>query len=331
MTWKNPAAGIALAVLCVFAGLARSYRAVGGPTAGDSAGAAENPIGPFWGRWDLTLKAPDREYPSWLELREDNGTLKAEMVGRWGNARALPKVEIAGAKLTFVSPKEEEESKADLVFVGTLEGSALSGTVNGPDGKNWSWTGVRAPSLKRDHPPSWGEPVALFNGRDLTGWRMDKPNSEKVWKVENGALITPGNGPELINNSKFQDFKLHVEFNCGPDSNSGIYLRGRYEVQIETDSIAEPPSHHMGAIYGFLAPNPEQPRKPDEWQTYDITLVGRTVTVVQNGHTIIDQKEIPGITGGALDSHEGLPGPIYLQGSEKGRVGFRKIEITPAK
>jgi Domain of Unknown Function (DUF1080) len=331
MTWKKPAAMIALFVLCVFAGLARSYRAVGGVPAADSVAAADNSTAPFLGRWDLTLKAPDREYPSWLELRDEKGASKAEMVGRWGNARPLPKVEITGGKLTFVSPKEEEESKADLVFTGTLTGSTLSGTLNGPDGKTWSWAGVRAPSLKRDHPPSWGEPIALFNGRDLTGWRMDKANSEKVWKVENGSLITPGNGPELINNSKFEDFKLHVEFNCGPDSNSGVYLRGRYEVQIETDSIAEPASHHMGAIYGFLAPDPEQPRKPSEWQTYDITLVGRTVTVVQNGHTIIDQKEIPGITGGALDSHEGLPGPIYLQGSEKGRVAFRKIEITPAK
>jgi hypothetical protein len=331
MARKKIRIGIALFVFCFSIGFARCYRAVGSASALDLAAAADNPTAPFLGRWDLTLKAPDREYPSWLELREENGALKAEMVGRWGNARPLPKVEIAGGKLTFVSPKEEEESKADLVFVGTLQGSTLSGTLSGPDGKTWSWTGVHAPSLKRDHPPTWGQPIALFNGKDLTGWTMDKPNSEKVWKVENGALITPGNGPELISNSKFEDFKLHVEFNCGPDSNSGVYLRGRYEVQIETDSIAEPPSHHMGAIYGFLAPDPEQPRKPGEWQTYDITLVGRTVTVVQNGHTIIDQKEIPGITGGALDSHEGLPGPIYLQGSEKGRVAFRKIEITPAK
>ena len=107
-------------------------------------------------------------------------------------------------------------------------------------------------------------------------------------------------------------------------------MRGRYEVQIETDSIEEPRSHHMGGIYGFLAPTPEQPRRPGEWQTYDITLVGRMVTVVQNGHTIIDNKEIPGITGGALDSHEELPGPLYLQGSEKGRVAFRSIVLTPA-
>ena len=86
-----------------------------------------------------------------------------------------------------------------------------------------------------------------------------------------------------------------------------------------------------GGVYGFLAPTPEQPRKPGEWQTYDITLVGRVITVVQNGQTIIENQEIPGITGGALDSHEGLPEPIYLQGSEAGHVAFRNITITTAK
>jgi hypothetical protein len=86
-----------------------------------------------------------------------------------------------------------------------------------------------------------------------------------------------------------------------------------------------------GGVYGFLAATPEQPRRPGEWQTYDITLVGRVVTVVQNGQTIIDKQEIPGITGGALDSHEGLPGPIYLQGSEDGHVAFRNILITAGK
>jgi len=284
----------------------------------------------FLGRWDLTLKAPDREYPSWLELREENGQLKAEMVGRWGNARPLPSAELSNGHLKFVSPKAEEDSKSDLVFEGALRGKILSGTLNGPDGKTWQWTGRRAPSLKRATSPKWAAPIPLFNGKDLTGWHEDKPGTSPAWKVENGMLITPGNGPELINNSKFEDFQLHVEFNCGPESNSGIYLRGRYEVQIETESASEPPSHHTGGVYGFLAPTPELPRKPGEWQTFDITLLGRIVTVVQNGQTVIDHKEIPGITGGALDSHEELPGPIYLQGSEKGHVQFRSIVITPA-
>ena len=294
--------------------------------ANSSPGAAK----PFLGRWDLTLKAPDREYPSWLELREENGQLKAEMVGRWGNARPLPSAQISNGHVKFVSPKEEEESKTDLVFEGALSGKTLSGTLNGPDGKTWQWTGYRAPSLKRASPPNWASPIPLFNSRDLTGWHEEKAGASPAWKVENGLLITPGNGPELINNSKFEDFKLHVEFNCGPESNSGVYLRGRYEVQVETDSITDPPERRLGSVYGFLAPSPEPARTPDKWQTYDITLIGRTVTVVLNGTTIIDNKEIPGITGGALDSHEGLPGPIYLQGSEKGHVMFRGVVITPA-
>jgi hypothetical protein len=284
----------------------------------------------FLGRWDLTLKAPDREYPSWLELSQEGDQVRAQMVGRWGNARPLPRAEISDGKLTFTSPKEEEDSKADMVFQAKLISNHLIGTVNGPDASQWSWSGVRAPALKRTGTPKWGKPVPLFNGKDLTGWRQSKPNGTPAWTVENGNLVSPGHGPELINDSKFEDFKLHVEFNIGQEANSGVYLRGRYEVQIETDSAQEPASHHTSGVYGFIAPSPELPRKADEWQTFDITLVGRTVTVVQNGETIIDHKEIPGITGGALDSHEGLPGPIYLQGSEKGHVQFRNIVLTPA-
>ena len=252
------------------------------------------------------------------------------MVGRWGNSRPLPKIEISNGQLTFVSPKDEESSPADMVFTATLAGNLLSGTVNGPDGKTWQWSGKRAPSLKRAATPKWGKPIRLFNGKDLTGWKMSGPGTTQ-WTVENGSLLTPGNGPELINDHKFEDLKLHVEFKCSEVSNSGIYLRGRYEVQIETDSADEPPSHHTGGVYGFLAPVPELPRKSGEWQTFDITLIGRRITVVQNGQTVIDNREIPGITGGALDSSEELPGPIYLQGSEKGHVAYRSIILTPAE
>jgi Domain of Unknown Function (DUF1080) len=297
----------------------------------DSDMANATSAAPFLGRWDLTLRAPDREYPSWLELREESGTLKAEMVGRWGNARPLPKVELANGALTFVSPKAEEDRPDDMVFQGKLVGETLTGTTTGPNGKLWPWTGQRAPLLKRQGTPTWGSPVTLFNGRDLTGWKEDKPGASPAWKVEDGILVSPGRGPELINQAKFEDFKLHIEFNCAPNANSGVYLRGRYEVQIEDNSIQEPPSHHTGGVYGFLAPSPELPRRPGVWQSFDITLIGRMVTVVQNGQTIIDHQEIPGITGGALDSHEALPGPIYLQGSEDGHVSFRNIVVTPAK
>jgi hypothetical protein len=285
----------------------------------------------FLGRWDLTLKTPEKEAPSWLEITEEGGQFHARMVSRWGHARPLPKVEISKGHILFVSPKEEEERKDDMVFEGDLKGDHLVGKTTGPDGTPWQWTGERAPKLERKTPPKWGKPVQLFDGKDLNGWTASDPNASAKWTVDNGTLVSPGRGPELISNAKFGDFKLHVEFNCGKGANSGVYLRGRYEVQIEDDPEPEGPTMRTGGVYGFLAPSPEQPRRPGEWQSYDITFIGRTVTLVQNGQTIIDQQEIPGITGGALDSHEGLPGPIYLQGSEAGHVAFRNITITPAQ
>ncbi len=188
----------------------------------------------------------------------------------------------------------------------------------------------------REGAPKWGKPITLFNGRDITGWRFSDPSRARSWEVEEGMLISSGRGANIMTIPQFDDFKLHLEFNCAPRSNSGVYLRGRYadlkhlEVQIETDSEEEPPSHHAGAVYGLLAPSPELPRRSGEWQSFDIILVGRTITVVQNGQTVIDHQEIPGIKIGALDRHE-VPGPLYLQGAEDGRVAFRNIVITPAQ
>src|SRR5215831_18405447 len=132
-------------------------------------------VQPLLGRWDLTLKAPDRDYASWLEIRREGENLKAEMVGRWGNARPLPKIEIKDGLLEFVSPKEEEDRPDDMIFKGKLVGATLAGSTTGPDGKIWQWTGKRAPQLKRTSPPQWAASLRLFNGKDLTGWTFDNP------------------------------------------------------------------------------------------------------------------------------------------------------------
>lgn len=289
---------------------------------------AQDNIGPFSGRWDLTLKGTPRNLPSWIEVSEDQGQLKVVLVGPTDHATPLKQAAIKGGELEFVSPKGEEGFDADTTYKAKLIGGRLVGTATNSN-HTWQLTGQRAPALKETKNPQWGTPVHLFNGKDLAGWRLSDP-SKKSWEVVDGTLVSNGHGSELISIPKFFDFKLHLDFNAGTNSNSGVFLRGRYEVQIETDSVAEPPSHHTGGVYGFLDPIPEQPRKANQWQSFDITLVGRTVTVVQNGVTVIDHKEIPGTTGGALDSNEALPGPIYLQGTEKGRVAFRNIVITPA-
>ena len=142
-------------------------------------------------------------------------------------------------------------------------------------------------------------------------------------RSRDGTLISPGRGADLLSDLQLEDFKLHIEFMCAPGSNSGVYLRGRYEVQIEDDPIRQPaPELAHGRHLRISGARAAGPRKPAEWQAFDLTLVGRHVTVVLDGGTIIADQEIPGITGGALDSHEALPGPIYLQGGEEGRVDF---------
>jgi hypothetical protein len=150
------------------------------------------------------------------------------------------------------------------------------------------------------------------------------------WVVSGGVLRSPRSGANLVTERTFGDFQLHVEFRYPKGSNSGVYLRGRHEVQIQDDFGTEPASDRFGGIYGFISPSEMAARPAGEWQSYDVTLVGRMVTVVANGHTIICNQEIPGITGGALDSNEGAPGPLMLQG-DHGPIEYRNITITPAR
>ena len=312
--------------LCIGAVLGVVFSAVHFPALaqeGASSGSAEASVEPLLGRWDLTMKTASEEYPSWFELEEQAGQLKIRIQGRRGSVVSLPDVVFSHGLLTFGYPKYHWS------FQGKLSGSTITGRATGPDGVPLQWVGVRAPELQRAKAPTWGTPIVLFDGKDLAGWKMDQPGPP-VWTIHDGALVSPGHGPELISDQKFEDFKLHVEFNCGETSNSGIFLRGRYEIQVENDSAKQPASHHTGGVYGFVAASPEQPRTTGQWQSFDITLIGRKITIVQNGTTVVDNQEIPGITGGALDSHEALPGPIYLQGSEPGHVSFRNIVLTPA-
>jgi hypothetical protein len=192
-------------------------------------------------------------------------------------------------------------------------------------------TGVRAPALQRNPPAAWTDPEPLFNGKDLRGWEPTDA-AHNNWVVENGELLNKSHGANLRGTRKFDDFKLHIEFNCPDDGNSGVYLRGRYEVQVEYEPLdRNPPERRIGSIYGFLAPAVTVPRKPGTWESFDITLVGRNVTVIHDGTLTIDHKEIPGITGGALDANEGEPGPIYIQGDHTGGLKFRNIRISVPK
>lgn len=286
---------------------------------------------PVIGRWDLTVRGPEGDYPSWVEVRlSGRRTLVGAFVGQFGSVRPISRVEFTDGRLRFSVPPQWEKGEQDLMFEGKLEGDAFRGEMTDDQGRRLAWSGRRAPLLKRDKPPAWREPVELINGKDLAGW---KPRDGKIpngWTVQDGTLVNAKPGNDLLTERKFTDFQLHAEFRYPKGSNSGIYLRGRYEVQIEDDYGDEPDCHKIGGVYGFLTPSTNPAKKPGEWQTMDITFVGRVLTVVFNGERVIDRQAIPGITGGALDSDEGAPGPILLQG-DHGPIEFRKLTLTPAR
>lgn len=281
------------------------------------------------GRWDITIDQDGKPAPSWLEVKlSGNRTLVGYFVGVSGSARPVAKVNFDNGKFSFSIPPQWEGGNQDFVIEGALAGAGIEGTITTSEGKKYNWKGVKAPYLKRTAAPVWGKAINLFNGKDLTGWKALGKNQ---WEVRNGVLTSPQSGANLISEQTFTDFKLHVEFKYQKGSNSGVYLRGRYEVQIEdSPADAHPASVLFSGVYGFLAPSEIAALGPDKWQSYDITLIGRMVTIVVNGKTVISNQEIPGITGGALDSNEGEPGPIYIQG-DHGPIEFRKIVITPAK
>lgn len=281
------------------------------------------------GRWDITVDENGKSAPSWLEVKLSGyRTLVGYFVSSSGSARPVAEVKFDNGKFKFEIPPQWESGTGNIAIEGELTSSGIRGIIVTSEGKKYTWNGVKAPFLKRTGLPVWGKAINLFNGKDLAGW---KATGQNQWLVKDGILTSPKAGSNLVTTQKFNDFKLHVEFRYQKGGNSGVYLRGRYETQIEdSKKDAHPNSVLFGGIYGFLTANEMVTLGPGEWQTFDITLVGRMVTVIANGKTIINQQEIPGITGGALDSNEGEPGPIYLQGDHM-PIEFRKIIITPAK
>jgi hypothetical protein len=278
------------------------------------------------GRWDMVISYEGKELPSWLEVRHSGThTLVGRFVYAFGSARPVAEIKLADGGFNFSIPPQWEPGEGNMYFEGKQEGDMLKGSMTYTDGKTYPWVASRAPVLPFDKNPKWGRPINLFSGKDLSGWHA---MGENQWIVESGVLKSPKSGSNLVSDESFMDFKLHVEFRYPEGSNSGLYLRGRYELQIMDGNAPEPHDTEFGGIYGFLTPNEMVAKKAGEWQVYDVTLIGNRVSVVANGVAIITDQIIPGITGGALDSKEGMPGPLLIQG-DHGPIEFRNLVITP--
>ena len=304
----------------------------------------------FEGSWDLTEDTGERTFASWIEVTPDGDGWKGRFLHRGGHAMpALVEISEGELKVTQQSDAEtpnrqvtqqagaETPNRPDRperiwpVLTGRLEGDLLVGTGTTARGDTFNFTGERAPDRLEgsDREVEWGEPVELFNGKDMTGWEVIGTRESK-WKVEDGVMVNADSGAQIRTVDEYRDFKLHVEFKIPAKSNSGIYLRGRYETQVADNYGMEPFSRGVGGIYGYITPTVNAEKPAGEWNTVDATLIGYRVTIAINGVTTIDGQLIDGITGGALDANERDPGPIMLQG-DHGTVSYRNIVLTPAK
>lgn len=307
-------------------------------------------VNPFVGRWALTLP---NGAAGWLGITEENGQFKSQIL--WGGGSVVPvtSTSIQGEKLivTRVQPARKASGKTPAreeiteTITATVMGDVLQlATIktrkNGKTFDSATFTGKRIPDL----PPrpdlakvKYGAPVSLFNGKDLTGWRLINPKQENGWSVKDGILINRPVQEEgkphksygnLRTEGEYEDFNLRLEVRTQENSNSGVYLRGIYEIQV-MESYGKPlDSHHMGALYSRITPAMSAEKPIGEWQTMDITLINRHVTVILNGKKIIDNQPALGCTGGALSSDEFRPGPIYLQGDHTS-IDYRNIVLRP--
>jgi hypothetical protein len=297
----------------------------------------------FNGRWNITVTGEPRARAWWLEVTgAGTPAIQGRFVGApGGQMDAIPEISITGdGELVFVfqrgyrragddgQPKQSSRG----VYRARLAGGKLAGTfeVEGRPESKLTWSGVRAPEIAEKDDGTWRprKPVELINGRDLGGWRVRVPGRPLAWKVENGVMKNEPRATDIISERNFWNFLLRAEYRVSKGSNSGIGLRGRYEVQIMEDYGRAPDGHSNGAVYSRIVPSINASLPPDEWQAFDVRLVGRTVTVSLNGKTIIDRKEIEGLTAIASDPNEGEPGPFILQG-DHGPVEFRKFTVTP--
>jgi hypothetical protein len=291
---------------------------------------------PFLGKWDITAETATQSYPLWLEVKQEGGQLVGAFQGRTSAMFKLPEIAVEGQELVFSSGQPKPDPGKPMppkpVYRAKVQGGRLVGRLFlGPDVIDF--VGVRPPKWKpananavRTYQPDF----ALFNGKDLGGWTFQFPKAEGGWVVTDGVLTNEKAGNNIVSVRQFQDFSLSMEYKLEKDSNSGLYLRGRYECQILDDAGKPTSLTGHAAIYGRAAPSTNASKPAGEWQTIDVTLVGNRVTVVLNGQKAQDNVEIEGITGGALNSAEGDPGPIMIQGDHT-RIWIRKLVVRPIK
>lgn len=310
---------------------------------GPTAAVAQDIPTKLLGDWSLQL---DSKTPAWLSVQEQDGQPVVFFRLYVGSAGPHRDVTIKEGRLRFVLKKKRKATTAPATVEvglkdGRLDGVLVRPRANGPS-ERILFTGLKIPPMPSVAPDlsqvQFGPRVVLFNGKNLTGWvphELDKING---WSVVDGVMknTTPktdfsatGAYANLKTKAVYADFRLHIEFLVEENRNSGIYIRGMYEAQVVDRNSRMQGIQGVGAIFGAIAPSENAGKPGGEWQSYDITLVNRHITVVLNGKTVVTNQPISGPTAGAIHTNPGTPGPIYLQGDHTA-VSYRNVYLEPA-
>lgn len=306
---------------------------------------------PFCGNWAFQL--PDGN-PVWLQVKNVGSAYDGKLLWSVGSARPVKKLRIKGTEMSFerkISWKPFGRADDVWILAGAFNGYVRDDGMmeltciqfrqsHSEDRETLSLEGKRLPAM----PPApdlarvrFGEAIALFNGKDLKGWRLSNPEKKNGWRAENGILIneTPktdfgayGEYGNLITKRRFEDFRLTIEYNVPKGGNSGIYLRGMYEAQVVDRESRMQGIRGPGAIFGRVDPSENAGKPGGEWNRYVLTLVDRHVTVELNGKRVIDNQTLEGCTGGGLSADDTAPGPLFLQGDHT-KVRYRNIWLEP--
>lgn len=296
-------------------------------TAGDEA---------FNGRWIIQPLGGNNGRVLWLEVSgAGSASVTGAMVGGGpgGQLDTIRDPSIERGQLFFHLERRfgrNRETVAKTHVVAALQGGTLYGTALRQRGGPLLWVGERAPVLPERDDGTWreGRRVDLFDGSGIEGWHTLRPGREEGWYVEGGVLKNRRRADLLVSDARFWNFRLQIEYLVHAGMNGGIGLRGRYEIQLLDDHDMPASDHGNGALYGRIAPSVNASKPAGEWQTLDIRLVGREVTVILNGVRAIDRGVVDGFTAMATDWREDQPGPITLQG-DHGAIEFRRIAVTP--
>lgn len=333
--------------------LFRSFFFLGGLMACLPALQAKGPYDKFLDRWALTI--PEGR-AGWLEVTEKDGYYDASIL--WGGGSVVPVDSVVFPdKDTLIVTRTKEVQRKDKdgsvvrkqrftdTITAKVDGDNMRLTIttpqtNGKGMKSEEFAGKRIPPL----PPKpnlakvkYGNPIVLFDGKNPDQWELLNPKDANGWTVSGGVLANDpvqveGKARKHYGNIRtkktFEDFNLKLEVMVPEGGNSGIYLRGIYEIQVAASYGKQLDPHNMGGIYSRVTPTVAAEKRDGEWQTFDITLVDRHATVILNGIKIHDNVPLMGCTGGALWSDESKPGPIYLQGDHT-QASYKNIVLTP--